>query len=421
MNRALRAFLAALVAVAALALAPREARAEAGDELTVSVLTFGPGDHPFFKFGHNAILVHDDSRRDARADLVYNYGTFGFESWTLIPNFFRGKLQYWLSIQSLAGTKELYRQENRTVVQQVLNLTAAEKRAIAEDLRVNALPANKYYKYDYYQDNCSTRVRDVVDRATKGRVALASKGPASFTWRQHTLRLTADDLPVYLGLNAAMGDFIDQKGTVWDEMFLPSKVEETLRHVTVIGPDGVEAPLVKSEIELLAAPGRAPLRTAPPRWIPGFAIAGAVIGAALYGLFVASRKSRAARVGLGVTLATIGLVIGFLGCLFVMFWAFTDHRVAYHNENILQCAPWLIVLAGTGISFARGKLAASERVRKLLVAAAGASLLGLALKVVPWFDQQNGQIIALMLPIWLGAAAGAEVARRKSVADARPV
>ena len=419
MIRALRFLLAALTFFA-LTL-PGEARAEPGDELTVSVLTFGPGDHPFFKFGHNAILVHDDTRRDARADLVYNFGTFGFESWTLIPNFFRGKLQYWLSIQSLSGTKELYRQENRTVVQQVLNLTPAQRREIADALWVNAMPGNKYYKYDYYQDNCSTRVRDAVDKVTKGRVAAASKGPASFTWRQHTLRLTADDLPVYLGLNAAMGDFIDQRGTVWDEMFLPSKVEETLRRVTVIGPDGVEAPLVKSEITLLEAPGRAPLRTVPPAWIPRFGVFGLLIGGALYGLFVASQKSRASRVALGLVLALGGLVIGFLGCLFVMFWAFTDHRVAYHNENILQCAPWLIVLAGTGISFARGKPAASDRLRKLFVAAAVASALGLVLKVVPWFDQENGQIIALMFPIWMGAAAGAEVMRRKAVADAGPV
>ena len=98
---------------------PRLASAAPGDELTVSVLTFGPGDHPFFKFGHNAILVHDDVQR---ADWVYNFGTFGFDSPLLVIDFLKGKLKYWLSVQSLRGTIALYKRENRTIDVQVLRL-----------------------------------------------------------------------------------------------------------------------------------------------------------------------------------------------------------------------------------------------------------------------------------------------------------
>ena len=273
MHRARRVVFAILL-LSAFVFLPRAAHAEPGDELTISVLTFGPGDHPFFKFGHNAILVHDDSRRDVRSDLVYNFGTFAFESWTLIPNFFRGKLRYWLSIQSLRGTIALYKSENRTIDAQVLDLTAAQKREIAAALAENALPENRYYKYDYYADNCSTRVRDAVDKVVGGRVLAASQDRGAMTWREHTMRLTADDVPVALGLDVAMGDFIDHPRRVWEEMFLPSKLQETLRKVTIPGKDGAMIPLVKSESRLLEAPGRAPLRVAPPAWkLPLFVVA----------------------------------------------------------------------------------------------------------------------------------------------------
>ena len=415
MRRALRAF---VVLIAVFFAWPSVAHAEPGDELTISVLTFGPGDHPFFKFGHNAILVHDASRADMRKDMVYNFGTFGFESWTLIPNFFRGKLQYWLSIQSLGGTVALYREENRTIVEQELELTPKQRREIADALWINALPANKYYKYDYYQDNCSTRVRDAVDKVIGGRIKAASTPPAGMSWRSHTRRLTADDLPVYLGLHAAMGSFIDQKITIWEEMFLPVIVQETLRKVTVLGPDGAERPLVKREREILAAPGRPPLRTVPPQWSLWMFLVGTAIGGVFYGLFQAQSR-KPARIVLGVTLSFFGLVLGFLGSLFCAFWFFTDHQVAYHNENILQMAPTLLGLVGAGIQLARGK-PSGDRVRLLLVVSAGASVLGLMFKVLPWFRQDNAEIIALMLPIWVGAAAGAEVARRKAVAKLLP-
>src|SRR5689334_17904753 len=80
----------------------------AADELTVGLLTFGPGDHPFFKFGHNAIWVHDSVKR---VDRVYNFGTFFFDSPLLIPTFLKGKLKYWLSVDALNSTIAIYRYE----------------------------------------------------------------------------------------------------------------------------------------------------------------------------------------------------------------------------------------------------------------------------------------------------------------------
>ncbi|HEU4408015.1 MAG TPA: DUF4105 domain-containing protein [Polyangiaceae bacterium] len=401
-RRAKAALAALLLALAALAAAPAPARAaEPGDELTISVLTFGPGDHPFFKFGHNALLVHDERQR---RDVVYNFGAFRFDSPWLLIDFFQGRLKYWLATRSLTGTIGDYRREGRSIEAQELELTPAQRLAISEALQVNAREENKYYKYDYYRDNCSTRVRDAVDRVVGGKLREVSRGPAEMSWRDHTRRLVADDLPVYLGLHVAMGDLIDKPIDVWQEMFLPSKLQETLRKARVPTPQG-ERPLVKSEKTLLAA-DRGPLRPAPPRWLLPMLAAGVALGGTFYGLAHLGRRRPAARVAFGSLAALLGLVLGFLGTLFFFFWTLTDHEVAYRNENMLQCAPWALALVVVGVGVARGRPAWLRRGRLLGLSLVGASALGLVLKVLPWFDQNNAEIIALALPLWAGVAAG---------------
>lgn len=408
-------FLAILLGSLAL-FSPLSARAEPGDEYTVSVLTFGPGDHPFFKFGHNAILVHDARRH---TDRVYNFGTFAFDSPALIPVFLKGKLRYWLSIQSLRGTIEAYRRENRTIDAQELALTPALRKRIVDALDENARPENRYYKYDYYRDNCSTRVRDAVDVVTGGKVHEVSRGPARMTWRAHTMRLVADDWPVYLGLRVAMGDLIDQPIDVWSEMFLPARLQETLRETKIPGEDGQPIPLVKREHRILDAV-RAPVRTEPPQRIPALLAVGALLGGGLAALGAAAKKQVAARVALGVLTSLLGFVLGLLGLIFVMFWTYTDHEVAHRNENLLQCVPWAIALAVFGVGVARGKEGPSRRAYQLALAALGASALGFVLKVLPWFDQKNGEIIALLLPIWAGMTFGLRKLLEPREAEASP-
>src|SRR5882724_7761657 len=135
---------------------PRVAEA-APDAPAIALLTMGPGDHPFSKFGHVAIVVRDPVRR--RED-VFNYGTFTFDSPWLIVDFLKGKLRYWLSVDSLAHTVAAYRRQGRSVLLQELAIGPEQSRELAVFLWENAQPENKYYRYDYYLDNCSTRVRD---------------------------------------------------------------------------------------------------------------------------------------------------------------------------------------------------------------------------------------------------------------------
>ena len=124
------------------------AHAEPGDDLAISVLTFGPGDHPFFKFGHNAILVQDATAGRSAAGWVYNFGTFAFDTAALIPKFLRGRFKYWLSVSSVDDALESYAAANRSIASQELDLTSAQKWALAQALRENARPEKREYLYD---------------------------------------------------------------------------------------------------------------------------------------------------------------------------------------------------------------------------------------------------------------------------------
>jgi len=371
---------------------------QAGSELTVYLLTFGPGDHPFFKFGHNAIRIRDRRRG---TDWCYNYGTFNFGSPALIPKFVLGRFHYWVARRPMKHTLLAYRAENRSITAQRLNLTPAERLELQQFLEWNIKPENKRYKYDYYRDNCSTRVRDAIDKVIGGRIQLAAAKPGRMTYRAHSLRLTQDLFLEYVGLLVSMGALIDQPTTEWEETFLPGRLQEVMRQVTVPGPEGDE-PLVLEEQVLLTA-DRPPPAAEPPSWFFQFLLAGLLFGGGLAALGRFGQRRRYLRIGAGVTLLLMGLLLGFLGTFFVFVWAITDHEVGYANENILQCAPWLLALTSYGVGVARGRRRATRKAFLVTATAAGAAALGVVLKVLPWFDQYNWQIIAFTVPTLGGA------------------
>ncbi|MCC6523472.1 MAG: DUF4105 domain-containing protein [Polyangiaceae bacterium] len=425
-----------------------------GHSLTVRVLTFGPGDHPFFKFGHNSIWIHDAAAPSQKMrDRVYNYGTFGFESWKVIPQFFFGRFRYWLSVQGWESTLRYYRTNNRTVAWQELDLEP-ERRALLRDLLEENLKGdNIYYKYDYYRDNCSTRVRDIIDKVTDdeilaryradpasvpellgspahGRLREAVTGEGSMTYRAHTLRLTHSLAVEYVVLDVVLGPLVDRPITLWEETFLPEKLADLLSLAKVVGPDGTERPLVKGERTEFTARRPAALAE-PPNWLPWYGLFGLYQGALFVALCNVGRgrlrkdgTPRALTTGqrIGRILASIylglqGFVAGFLGVFYILVWIFTDHEVGYANWNMLLLAPWLIALPFFSVGLARGRVRTTRRIYKLLLAALVACGLGLVLKVIPWFRQDNFRLMAYALPVWGLAAFG--VRRLLTAAEAR--
>ena len=393
------ACLVALAALSATLLTASDLVAEPGDDISVSALTFGPGDHPFFKFGHNAILVQPKNS----LGLVYNFGTFAFVSPALIPKFLRGKFMYWLSVSGVEDTLESYAAANRSILAQELDLTPAQRWSLWQALRINARPENREYLYDYFYDNCSTRVRDAIDRVVGGRVRAAGRARVPMTFRDHAVRMTADLWPEAVGINLGLGRSADVPLDRWDESFLPDRLADLLRQVRI--PDSVgEKNLVKTE-RLLHQALRPDKPAQPPSWTSYFLLVGLAVGGGLFGLG-RLRSSAPARVLLGCGASLIGLTFGFVGLSLVLLWAFTNHRIAHANANIMQFAPWSVALAVYGIGVALGRARAIKRAQVLAWLAAAFSLLGILCKILPGLGQSNWPFIVLCLPIWTGLWAG---------------
>jgi hypothetical protein len=372
-----------------------------GARLTVFLMTMGPGARVWERFGHNAIYIHDPDRG---TDQAYNYGLFDFGQEDFLLRFIQGRMWYWMAGYPAERYLEQYVRDNRSVWLQELEMPPSARLELQRFLEWNELPENRFYHYDYYRDNCSTRVRDALDRFLGGRIREHTAAlPTGTTYRFHTQRLTANDPATFTGLFLALGPGSDRPISAWEEAFLPLELREHVRDVTVPGADGTPVPLVRSERTLYASSAPPPPAT-PPQWTPWFLLLGSVLGAGMVALGSARRTSRAARVGLGALIGGWGLVCGVAGLVLAGLWGLTDHVMAYRNENLFQANPLALLLSALVLPWLRGRPGAVRWMAAGAAGLAGLALLGFMLQVLPWLDQVNGPIIALALPIHLGVA-----------------
>ena len=309
---------------------------ERGSELTISLVTMGPGDVVYERFGHNAIWVHDSLRH---RDTQYNYGLFDFRQKNFILRFIQGRMLYAMGGLDAAASMADYAGHNRSIWVQELNLTPAQRADLRDFLAWNAQPANRQYRYDYYRDNCSTRVRDALDRVLGGRIRAATDtAPAGTTFRFHTARLTTNNPLMFTGLMLGLGEPVDRPISKYEEMFLPLAFREHIRSIRVPGPDGSEVPLVRSEQTVYLSTAEAP-PAAPPAWLPAYLALGFVLGGALWFGAARAAESGAARALLAGVGGLWGLCSGVAGLLLAGLWLFTDHAAAWHNENLFQYSP----------------------------------------------------------------------------------
>ena len=382
---------------------PWSEEASSGERLTVYLLTMGPGSMIWEKFGHNAIVIRDTAAGTA---IAYNWGVFSFEQEDFMQRFLAGRMLYIMATQDADQLVRAYAADDRSIWLQELRLAPAQRAELQAFVRWNARPENRAYRYDYYLDNCSTRVRDALDVVLGGRLRAATADvPADATYRDHTRRLLQGRPLAYAGTLLGLGQPVDRPIDLWEEMFLPLALREHIRSVRVPGPDGEPVPLVASEREVFVA-DRPPVPERVPNFVAVFLAIGVAVGASLAGLgWWARRGSRGARRGLVLGGTTWSLLAGLAGLGIALLWGFTEHTAAYRNENLLQVFPTsllLVVLLPFSLTSAR----AAARARWTAAATAAVALIGFLLQALPAFDQVNGSIIALCLPAHLGLAAG---------------
>ena len=366
-----------------------------GSQIRVALVTIGPGSYVWDRFGHNAILIQDPERRINR---LYNYGSYDFNAESFLLRFIQGRMLYELASGDPDSAFRYYRERvNRSVWVQELNLTPAQRIELRDFLLLNDRPENREYRYDYYYDNCSTRVRDALDGVLGGVIQRQTEEtPAGTTLRFHTRRLTTNNVWYYTGLMIALGPMVDKPITVREEMFLPISLRDHLRAISVTGPDGNQRPLIASERTVFEST-RPPSDEAPPSWTLAYLAVGVLLAGLLFWLAGAGVGSKRIRVAFVSVSTAWMLVVGVLGAVLFGLVVVTDHASAYWNENLFLFNPLSLALALTVPLAALGIRWAHRPLMLLAVAVAGLSALGFIAQILPGLDQINGELYALVL------------------------
>lgn len=344
------------------------------------LITIGPGDEVWEKFGHDMLWIDDPDRHLSAA---YNWGLFDFDAPNFVGNFILGRMTYSMDAFEPHEAMVLYLQQKRQVTMQRLDITDAEIDKLIDLCETNRLPRNRDYRYDYFKDNCSTRPRDLIDQATGGRFSrecAATAKASGLSYRQHALRLMRGDFWMSFGIDFCLGPACDPPLTAWQECFLPTRLA------------AFAAPMA-SDTWTPWPSDRAAEPQAVPNRAPWTALAG--IGIAALMLLTAKWRDWAGR-----WLASLWLFVSGLAGWFLLFvWTCTDHWAAHANQNLLHYSP-LAWIALALLIFRRRPWAAKTMMIVVVV-----SLFALLLKCAGVLTQQNGTYIPLALPLNLAAIA----------------
>lgn len=365
-----------------------------GANLEVSLVTYGPGETYWERFGHDAIELRDTVSGEA---FNFNYGVFDFNEKNFFVNFARGRMHYLMDAGPSAQDESYYVGAGRSVTRQALALSPAQAAALRDFLLWNLRPENAGYAYDYYVDNCTTRVRDALDKALGGVLAAQLKARAGgMTYRQQTVRLMSAQPWLMLVLDLGLGPYADRPLNAWQESFLPEVLQAQLREVRVEDGHGALQPLVRDE--QLVSPNR--LR-APPATAPDLRLPLALAGLLLAALFVLARRGWPTGYAL---LGTLYLpVAGLVGLLLLVLWTLTTHHSAWANANLLLFNPLAFMLLPT-LWRARRGLAASRFIDGVIALQLLACMVAVLLHLLPGTVQQNQPWLLFALPCWLALA-----------------
>ena len=353
--------------------------AQDSSHIRISLLTCTPGEELYSTFGHSGIRLYDSSRAiNDHPDIVFNYGTFDFDDPNFYIKFIRGKLLYFVSTADFEEFKEEYQYTNRGITEQVLNLTASEKIALEHFLFENIKEENKYYKYDFFFDNCTTRLRDIILQHKKNQPPLKAVMPQGTRFRQAIHQYLDKNNKQWskLGIDILLGVPTDAVMTTAQSQFLPENL------MKAFDSTNTNHQLVLSTTNLY-----------PIQDINGqtsFFTPAVVFGMLLL-LFILLdfSKQKWASAFLSGLDGLLFFLTGAIGILLIFMWAGTDHSMTKGNYNLLWAWPTHVVAA----FFINSK---KQWIKKYLLLTS----IGLVIVLLSWFflpQQLNNSLILICL------------------------
>ncbi len=376
-----------------------------GENLTLKVAVMGPGDELYFWWGHIALVIEDSNTGTSR---FFDYGLFSFDNENFFYNFAFGRLLYCCGVSSTNRNIEIYEETNRDIVFYTLNIPPENRVKVRDYAEFNVLPENRDYYYHHFKDNCSTRIRDLIDLAVGGQFKEQyENAPGRYTFRQHVRRHTWYNPPIDWALNFWMGQVIDTPTTIWEEMFLPSEVGKRIEDFWYTDKNGERQKLVTGKETVYKSQGRPAVLDVPRKQWPR-ELALSLVLAGLFGFFFLLQKKnyRAGKILAGISMSLSGLVFGIMSLLLYFLNLFTNHDYTFQNYNMLFGTPLLLAVIPLGICYAftkkPEKLILNNLLLRLiwLITALGI-FISMLIKILPMFYQQNQTDQMLMLPLAL--------------------
>ena len=317
--------------------------------LHFDLVTIDVGNRLWDNFGHSALRVRDEA---GGADMLFNWGGFdpggGMLGFGL--RFFLGETNYRLFTVPTEQAYALYREEERSVWEDRINLNNAEKTRLYQRLMWNLEPANLVYDYDYFDDNCTTRLRDYLDEALGGRLRAQFAGGTETTYRQMVRAHYASLAPVAMLLDIGMNGNIDRAMSEWESLFLPLNLRRQLARIdSDVALGGVRLPLLAESRLIHEFPP-------PPRQWNAYPVFVLILASLTLWLLTTFKKPRHSRFldfspaapralyppgyqVLGALTLIVSLFSGVLGCLMLGSWFWSGHEDLHRNYNLLLFWP----------------------------------------------------------------------------------
>ncbi len=293
------------------------------EQAEISLLTCDPGTEVYSVFGHTALRVADPVNG---FDVVYNFGTFDFSTPNFYLKFIRGRLMYTLSRYNFSDFKMEYRMEKRSIFEQKLNLSQEEKDRIFYLLEVHYLPENRYYLYDFFFINCTTKVLDLIDSALNDPEYFSQYNTLQERTFRQNLAIYLKPIPwTRLGIDLMLGLPADKIMTVRESMFLPLELMQTV--------DREKDRDLFDDIRVVYQAEDA--LSSPARWYSPSTIFWAILLVVLVLTFFELKKE----IRIIWPDMIFFSIIGLQGILLALLWAFSDHDGMHQNLNVLWAFP----------------------------------------------------------------------------------
>ncbi len=293
------------------------------DVAEISILTVGPGNSLNDAFGHSAFRVKDPNNK---LDIVYGYGEYDFDTPNFYLKFAQGKLNYLMSKDKFSRFYQVYVYYNRTVKEQILDLSQIEKQQLYDYLINNYEPENRGYLYEFFFDNCATRIKDVVNISTHKNIEFdLPKDYTEKTFRSLIYDNVDKNTWGSLGIDIALGSVIDRKATAEEQMFLPENIYKffEVAKYKITGKSLVKQKRVIYE--------KKPTRASNSFFTSPLFIIGLVSLLILFITYKDFKKNKRSK----WLDASLFIITGLIGIFILLLWFATDHTGTHQNYNLL--------------------------------------------------------------------------------------